>query len=319
MSIASEILRLQGVKTNIFKALSDMRVTVPAVPVLSDCPDLIRSIKTGGGGSGTISDGIDAKPIVPENKIWVVDENGYKGGYIDDFFVYRGSTYYYNFALVVYGVDYSSEGKGQVTFYEMVDNQIGGKVYRTVTIGGKGWLAENLDFKFSGCAIGQSGTSYSEPRANYYSNDETANGWTGRRCGLLYNWIAVKYLNDHRAELIPGWHVPSPQEWDALATAVGGTGVAGTKLKSKDASVPESSPNWPTGWNGTDEYGFSALPAGNYNGGFDVLGSNAYFWTSSEYGSGYAYRRYFNTGASMRSDRNYEDSQYSVRLVKDSQ
>ena len=182
MSFASEIQRLYGVRSNIFAALSDMRVAVPAGAVLSDCPALIRSIKTGGGGSGTISDGIDAKPIVPEDKIWVVDENGYKGGYIDDFFVYRGSTYYYNYALVIYGVDYSSEGKGQVTFYEMVDNQIGGKVYRTATIGGKVWLAENLDFKFSGCAIGQSGASSSEPRANYDNNDETANGWTGRRC-----------------------------------------------------------------------------------------------------------------------------------------
>ena len=319
MSIASEILRLQGVRSNIFTALSDMRVTVPTGAVLSDCPALIRSIKTGGGGSGTISDGIDARPIVPENKIWVVDEHGYKGGYIDDFFVYRGSTYYYNFALVIYGVDYSSEGKGQVTFYEMVDNKIGGKVYRTVTIGGKVWLAENLDFKFSGCAIGQSGTSSSEPRANYYNNDETANGWTGRRCGLLYNWIAVKYLNDYRAELIPGWHVPTTNEWDALANAVGGTGVAGTKLKSKDASVPESSPNWPTGWNGTDEYGFSALPAGNYYGSFYSLGSNAYFWTSVEYGSSYAYNRGFNTGASMDSGYYNKYGQYSVRLVKDSQ
>ena len=319
MSIASEILRLQGVKSNIFTALGDMRVNVPSGAVLSDCPDLIRSIKTGGGGSGTISDGIDAKPIVPENKIWVVDEHGYKGGYIDDFFVYRGSTYYYNYALVVYGVDYSDEGKGQVTFYEMADNQIGGKVYRTATIGGKVWLAENLDFKFSGCAIGQSGTSSSEPRANYYSNDETVNGWTGRRCGLLYNWIAVKYLNDHRAELIPGWHVPTTQEWDALATAVGGTGVAGTKLKSKNASVPESSPNWPTGWNGTDEYGFSALPAGYYRGSFYDLGSYAYFWTSSESGSSYAYSRYFDTGASMNSNDYSKYYQYSVRLVKDSQ
>ena len=297
-----------------------MRVNVPSGAVLSDCPDLIRSIKTGGGGgSGTISDGIDAKPIVPENKIWVVDENGYKGGYIDDFFIYRGSTYYYNFALVIYGVDYSGEGKGQVTFYEMAGDNIGGKVYRTATIGGKVWLAENLDFKFSGCAIGQPGLSTTEPKANYFKDDETVHGWTGRRCGLLYNWIAVKYLNDHRAELIPGWHVPTPKEWDGLAKAVGGTDVAGTKLKSKDASVPESSPNWPTGWNGTDVYGFSALPAGIYNGGYGYPGTRTIFWTSSENDSYTAHCRCFTAGASMESDYKDKDCQYSVRLVKDFQ
>ena len=119
--------------------------------------------------------------------------------------------------------------------------------------------------------------------------------------------------------MIPGWHVPTTQEWDALATAVGGTGVAGTKLKSKDASVPESSPNWPTGWNGTDEYGFSALPAGYYNGSFGDLGSYACFWTSAEGGSSYARYRYFTTGASMDSYNGNKDRQYSVRLVKDSQ
>ena len=318
MSIASEILRLQGVKSNIFTALGDMRVNVPSGAVLSDCPDLIRSIKSGGGGSGTIADGIDAKPIVPEDKIWVVDENGYKGGYIDDYFVYKDRTYYYNFALVVYGVDYSDEGKGQVTFYEMAGDNIGGKVYRTTTINGKVWLAENLDFKFSGCAIGQIGISTSEPRANYYDNDETANGWTGRHCGLLYNWIAVKHLNDHRADLIPGWHVPTEQEWDDLVTAVGGMGVAGTKLKSKDASVPESSPNWPTGWNGKDVYGFSVLPAGNYSGKSNNLGASACFWTSSEYGSE-AHVKRFNTRESMSYGNDSKKYQYSVRLVKNLQ
>ena len=311
MSFASEIQRLYGVRSNIFAALSDMRVAVPAGAVLSDCPALIRSIKTGGGGSGTISDGIDAKPIVPEDKIWVVDENGYKGGYIDDFFVYRGSTYYYNYALVVYGVDYSSEGKGQVTFYEMADNQIGGKVYRTVTIGGKVWLAENLDFKFSGCAIGQSGSSTSEPRANYYGNDETANGWTGRRYGLLYNWIAVKYLNDHRAELIPGWHVPTDAEWDALATAVGGASVAGTKLRSAT--------DWRPGA-GTDDYGFSLLPAGSYDGNFIGIYSESLVWTATERNAGNGYFKYFSSyRAEMSSDDNPKFRQYSVRLVKDSQ
>lgn len=62
-----------------------------------------------------------------------------------------------------------------------------------------------------------------------------------------------------------------------------------------------------------------ALPAGNYNGSFNDLGSNANFWTSVENGSSYAYYRLFDTGASMYSFDNITYYQYSVRLVKDSQ
>lgn len=63
---------------------------------------------------------------------------------------------------------------------------------------------------------------------------------------------------------------------------------------------------------------FSALPAGNYNGSFNNLGSNANFWTATENNSSNAYNRNFNTGASMNSNNNNKNNQYSVRLVKDS-
>jgi hypothetical protein len=49
MSIASEITRLQGVKSDILQAISDKGVVVPAGSALDDCPDLIASIPTGGG------------------------------------------------------------------------------------------------------------------------------------------------------------------------------------------------------------------------------------------------------------------------------
>lgn len=49
MSIASEITRLQGVKSDILQAISDKGVTVPAGSALDDCPALIASIPTGGG------------------------------------------------------------------------------------------------------------------------------------------------------------------------------------------------------------------------------------------------------------------------------
>lgn len=304
MSIASEITRLQGVKTNILQAISDKGVEVPSGSMLADCPNLIASISGGGGEGGAPY----LKNIMPTTGVKVVDENGYIGG---DFLgvYYPGTNYYNNFAVVIPGADYSNSGLGTVTF---VDNTttIGGRVYRTVTIGGATWLAENLDYKFSGCGIGGSG-SPSTPNAWYYNNDEATYGIDGtRKCGLLYNWHAVKLLNDNRSELIPGWHVPTDGEWTALANAVGGTGVAGTRLKATNVS-------WATSWGGTDDYGFEVLPAGNYFGSFNYVGSKVDFWTITESGS-YAYNRHFDKGATMGQDTNYKNDGYSVRLVKDS-
>lgn len=305
MSIASEITRLQGVKTNILQAISDKGVEVPSGSMLADCPNLIASISGGGGEGGAPY----LKNIMPTTGVKVVDESGYIGG--DFLGVYYPSTNYYNnFAVVIPGADYSASGLGTVTFVDTTTT-IGGRVYRTVTIGGSTWLAENLDYKFSGCGIGGTGTP-STPNAWYYNNDETTYGIDGtRKCGLLYNWHAVKLLNDNRSELIPGWHVPTREEWDSLANAVGGTSVAGTRLKAANV-------DWATSWGGADDYGFGVLPAGNYYGSFNYLGSNAYFWTATENSSSNAYYRFFDKGSSMNSFYDSKSNGYSVRLVKDS-
>lgn len=190
---------------------------------------------------------------------------------------------------------------------------IGGRQYKTVTIGNQEWLAENLDYKFlvngSQIPIGESGAP-STPSAWYYNNDEATYGVNGNKYGLLYNWHATKYLEDNKSTLLPyGWHVPTTSEWDALATAVGGSGVAGTKLKST------------TGWssgNGDGSYGFAAFPAGFRDSGFfDYLGSYTSFWAATESSSSLAYYRYFNTGASVGSSYDDKSIGCSVRLVKD--
>ena len=162
---------------------------------------------------------------------------------------------------------------------------IGGRTYKTVRIGSQWWLAENLDYKFPvngyTLPIGSSGYP-TTPAAWYYNDNETAYGIDGTyKCGLIYNWYAAKYLDDNKDTLLPtGWHVPSYAEWDALATAVGGSSTAGTKLKALDNSVTS---NWPSGWSGTDNYGFSVLPAGNrYNASFHEFGTWGVFLTLTE-------------------------------------
>ncbi len=55
MSIASEIQRLSGVRSDIFTSITNKGVTVPATATLSSCPTLIDSIAGGGGGGGAFT------------------------------------------------------------------------------------------------------------------------------------------------------------------------------------------------------------------------------------------------------------------------
>ena len=163
---------------------------------------------------------------------------------------------------------------------------INGDSYRTVKIGSQEWLAENFRYSDGGEGI------VTKPSAPYEGE-------------VYYTWdAAVRVV----ATAPDGWHLPSNTEWDALASAVGGASVAGTKLKST------------TGWdagNGDDSYGFAAFPAGSqYSGSFYNLGSYAYFWTATEHSSSYAYRRYFVTDTSMYSGSGNKSNGFSVRLVR---
>lgn len=147
---------------------------------------------------------------------------------------------------------------------------IGGRSYPIVKIGNQLWMAENLDYKFDGLVVGGDMSS-TEPRANYYNNDEATYGINGNKYGLLYNWTALKKLATDAATLLPrGWHVPNQSEWNNLIAAVGGSSVAGTKLKSTTG--------WAEGRNGDGSYGFEAFPAGyrNYAGGFENVGYDVY-------------------------------------------
>lgn len=163
---------------------------------------------------------------------------------------------------------------------------IGGRTYRTVKIGDQEWLAENLGLDDGGAEIV---TKPSDP----YEGE------------VYYTWDAAVRV---AATAPDGWHLPSSTEFDALATAVGGASVAGTRLKS--------TAGWSSG-NGDNSYGFAAFPAGyQYSGSFNHLGSHAYFWTATESSSSIAYGRRFNAGASMDS-LNYNKSYgFSVRLVR---
>jgi len=80
--------------------------------------------------------------------------------------------------------------------------------------------------------------------------------------------------------------LPSNEEWDVLIASVGGEKTAGKFLKATNG--------WNNG-NGTDAYGFAALPGGkgwfSYSSSFKYVGSNGYWRSDTEKDakSSYAY------------------------------
>lgn len=213
--------------------------------------------------------------------------------------------------LTHHGIDSNRKNIGNIIV-------IGGRRYPFVKIGNQLWLAENLDYKFQynggTLPVGQI-DSPSTPAAWYYNNNEANYSIDGTyKCGLLYNWYAVLYLENNKDALLPsGWHVPTATEFDTLATNVGGVLTAGTKLKALDNSVTS---NWPSAWNGTNDYGFNALPAGRRRDIFQRINNLSIFWTATANGSFDSFYRYFSdTDPSMISYNGYNTDGCSLRLV----
>jgi len=149
-----------------------------------------------------------------------------------------------------------------------------GKKYWTVNIGKRTWMAENLNYQPK---IGES-WCYNKDEANC------------EKYGRLYDRGTAK-------KVCPiGWHLPSRDEWDSLAQAVGGSGErsedgiiswrgAGLTLRAKY--------DWSEDV-GIDGFGFSALPGGRFfnNIAFINAGKEGYWWTATESKDGCTYYRY---------------------------
>lgn len=210
--------------------------------------------------------------------------------------VYKQGLYKLGPFLGIYKTD---AGDGSDLYYD-----IGGRTYRCVKIGNQIWMAENLDYRFTGLVVGAEGTSEEEMRGNYYNNDESTYGVNGNKYGLLYNGIAVSHLLSNRSQLFPGWHVSSRADWTELLNFIGENPA--TKLKAKNV--------WSSG-DATDDYGFAAMPAGQYTGSFEKVGSNTWFWTDRVSGLSGNVREFASSSSSTT--LKYKSGSFSVRLVKD--
>ena len=159
-----------------------------------------------------------------------------------------------------------------------------GKTYKTVVIGKQAWMAENLAYKTSsGCLA--------------YNNDTTY----VVKYGYLYDMETAQLV-------VPlGWHLPADSEWTSLINYLGGDSIAGSKLKTA------------TGWDGTNESGFTALPAGySYGDKFNSLGTYASFWSATYNGNTGSWFVFKGAGFSHAPGFYYNKPLgFSVRCVKD--
>ena len=117
-----------------------------------------------------------------------------------------------------------------------------GQSYDIVKIGSLTWMAENLNFETesSACPDGDSRNC--------------------KRLGRLYTWAEAKSVCPE------GWRLPTKADFEALMAAADGSGVV---LKARDG--------WFKKGNGSDAFGFKALPAGyrSVDGKFDGIGGYA--------------------------------------------
>ena len=215
-----------------------------------------------------------------------------------------------------------------------------GQVYKTVTIGDQTWMAQNLNYD-----PGLGGSGNAKYVWSWCFNDVPENCDVG---GRLYSWAAAidsaKLYRDKSIEcgedklcslpdivygICPsGWHLPTEAEWETLFTNMGlaidrdpkfvniGVSKGGKAIKSKTGW--QSSTSW-GGGNGTDIYGFSAMPVGlNARKGFSDEGQSTCFWIPAEDPDGSGWFLYLNYDGDYVNLTPYGGKSYgfSVRCVK---
>ena len=215
----------------------------------------------------------------------------------------------------------------ETTSETFIDSRDGNE-YNWVQIGDQVWMAENLAYLPSVNMVadgsedaagsyyyvcGYDGTNVADAKAtdNYATY------------GVLYNWTAAmdgeasSTTNPSGIQGVcpAGWHLPSDAEWTELTDYLGGTSVAGGKLK-ETGTTHWASPN--TG--ATNETGFTALPGGNrdFDGTFDLVGSYGIWWSATEASATSAWYRYMGDfDSNVYRDIDGKEVGVSVRCVRD--
>jgi len=225
-----------------------------------------------------------------------------------------------------------------------IDERGGNMVYRWVKIGEQIWMAENLNYKAEGAkCYGEGGQVELYDEINdvsitiTLSDDEVQANC--RKYGRLYDWVTAMALPSncdstscasqikpkHQGICPSGWHISSSYDWQKLVEFIGDRNTAGKKLRATSGWKPywvDEEEEYKDG-NGTDNYGFSALPGGrgwgwSYDGRFNDVGKVGYWWTTSERAAANALSfKMRNNYDDVNGDGNGKSALYSVRCLHD--
>jgi uncharacterized protein (TIGR02145 family)/uncharacterized repeat protein (TIGR02543 family) len=252
------------------------------------------SFNTNGGSPNTLSDALVARNGTLGTAIPAVTKDGYiLNGWFD------GTTQYTPNTSITKNVTLTANFRQDGAQTGNVTDSRNNKTYKTVKIGDYWWMAENLN------VVTDSSWCYNNADSNCV------------KYGRLYAWNAAKSACQGMGS---GWRLPDRGEWNSLMDAVGGIlsssnyfYFAGTRLKSTSGWGSSASNN------GTDDFGFSALPGGyrvNSGGSFGNVGDSGYWWSATEDGSDYAYYRgmYYSLD-NVNESSNNKSSGHSVRCV----
>lgn len=159
-----------------------------------------------------------------------------------------------------------------------------GNTYGTVLIGDQCWMRENMRSTRANdgslISLGYN-LSYNTPY-RYNPNNNSANV---EKYGYLYNSEAAQMICP------TGWHLPTQEEFLLLMAYCSENYASGGKYENNAKSMSAT-----FGWESSAESnsvgnnleannlsGFSALPAGLYNGTYKEFGRCTFFWTSTPY------------------------------------
>jgi uncharacterized protein (TIGR02145 family) len=319
-------------------AQATQTISTPTI-VTNEATDLTENSATLNGevisdGGSTITERgfywseTDQTPDAGDNKVFA---SGTIGSYIKTISGLQSETkYYYRaFATNDHGTsigtvkDFTTEQEATSgTFTDLRD----GNTYKWVKIGEQVWMAENLAYLPS--VSPPSEGSDTEPY--YYVYDYNGTNVTEAKAtdnystyGVLYNWPAALTACPN------GWHLPTVNEWDKLAQYISDQKGPYSKHVSEDGNCNwyevgkhlKATNGWNNNGNGTDDFGFSGLPGGDYTSyDFCRLGDYGSWWfaTATEYLSWAAFY------GCMAFDSDgfvwvYEKKEfgYSVRCIKD--
>ena len=198
------------------------------------------------------------------------------------------------------------------------------KTYRTVTIGTQRWMAENLNYAYP-----KTSENVADSLSFCYDND-TANC---AKYGRLYTWSAAmdtlstgcgygvtcSVSKPVQGVCPQGWHLPDTTEWNTLSTFVakklynGKTDSVGYALKATSG--------WEDNGNGSDAFGFGALPAGYVSIFFNEFREpySGNFWSSTEENTDDVYGRSLDVNSTLLKSviKSLKVLARSVRCVKD--